>query len=100
MINADVLFESSIFKANNMIAELRPGKRFFNSNPNQPIGIVDIDRGITKDIYLFVQTWDEELNSQFHIYINPFINLLWLGGVIYLLGITVALVKYRVSYNE
>lgn len=99
-IDMEVSANISIFKENNMIAELRPGKRFFNSNPNQPVGIVDIDRGITKDIYLFVQTWDEELNSQFHIYINPFINLLWLGGVIYLLGIAVALVKYRVSYNE
>jgi len=94
-INMEVNANIAMFKKNNMVAELAPGKRFFTNNPTQPVGVVDIKRGITKDIYLFVQTWNEELSSQFHIYINPFINLLWFGGALYLFGIGISLVQSK-----
>jgi len=94
-IDLEVSANIALFKENKLVAELQPGKRFFVSNPNQPVGIVDIQRGFTKDIYLFIQTWNEELNSQFHVYFNPFINLLWLGGTLYLLGNIVAFIQHK-----
>ena len=94
-IDTEVTANISILKQGKIVAQMEPGKRFFINNPNQPVGIVDINRGFTKDIYLFIQTWDSELNSQFHVYINPFINLLWLGGALYLLGIIFSFINVK-----
>ena len=99
-IDMEVNANIAMFKENNMIAELAPGKRFFTNNPSQPVGIVDIKRSVTKDIYIFIQTWNKELDSQFHIYINPFINLLWFGGALYLFGIGISFVQYKESQHE
>ena len=99
-IETEVIADISLFKNNKLITSLFPGKNFFTSFPAQPVAIVDIDRSIIQDTYIFLQKWDNNLNTQFHIYINPFINLLWLGGLLYLLGTGMALFEESVVKNE
>ena len=92
-IDVEALAKIEINKNNKLITELNPGKRFFENYPSQPVAIVDIHRGFTSDIYIFIQSWNNQLKSQFHVYFNPFINLLWLGGGIYLIGIMMAMLE-------
>jgi len=92
-IDIEALAKIEMIKNNKKITELNPGKRFFENFPSQPVAIVDIHRGFTTDVYIFIQSWNNDLKSQFHVYFNPFINLLWLGGGIYLIGIMLAIIQ-------
>ena len=67
-----------------------PGQRLFTNFPNQPVAIVAIDGNPLRDIYVFLQGWTDEGMIELHVFVNPLIQLLWFGGVIYVIGAILA----------
>jgi len=67
-----------------------PGQRLFTNFPNQPVAIVAIDGNPLRDVYVFLQGWTDEGMIELHVFVNPLIQLLWLGGAIYVIGAILA----------
>ena len=67
-----------------------PGQRLFTNFPNQPVAIVAIDGNPLRDVYVFLQGWTDEEMIELHVFVNPLIQLLWFGGIIYVVGAILA----------
>ena len=67
-----------------------PGQRLFTNFPNQPVAIVAIDGNPLRDVYVFLQGWTDEGMIELHVFVNPLIQLLWFGGIIYVVGAILA----------
>jgi cytochrome c-type biogenesis protein CcmF len=74
---------------------LRPGQRFFTNFPSQPVAIVEIDGTLERDLYVFMQGWDENQVAEIQAFINPLAQWLWIGGGIYLVGGLLAFAPMR-----
>ena len=68
------------------VASLRPGQRFFTNFGGQPVAIVAIEGSLLRDIYVFMQGWDDDGNAEIQVFLNPLVQWLWIGGAIYTLG--------------
>jgi len=67
-------------------AVLEPGRRRFANFPEQPTAVVALHTTPADDLYVFVQGWDESGRADFHVFVNPLIVWLWIGGAIYVVG--------------
>lgn len=80
-----------------MLTILKPEKRvYFHDNPNpdrrQPHSELDIHSTIRRDIYSVFSAIDTESGTAFmKIMINPLVRLVWIGGIILVLGTATAL---------
>ncbi|HEY85577.1 MAG TPA: heme lyase CcmF/NrfE family subunit [Chloroflexi bacterium] len=73
-----------------VIGELKPYQEFF-VRQQQPMTIADIHRDFMSELYVIVAGWEADGSSAtFKAYINPFINWLWLGGLVLVFGTLVA----------
>ena len=66
--------------------QLNPGQRFFTNFQGQPVAIVAIDGSPLRDVYVFVQNWTTEGVAEVQVFVNPLMQLLWLGGVVMMVG--------------
>ena len=84
------------------VASLQPGQRFFTNFGGQPVAIVSIDGNLLRDVYVFMQGWDDDQNAEIQAFINPLTQWLWIGGAIYTLGglLAFAPVRRRVPARE
>jgi cytochrome c-type biogenesis protein CcmF len=82
------------------IAYLEPGRRLFTNYPEQPTGIVALDSTLRDDLYVFVQGWDANGVAEFHVFVNPLISWLWIGGAVYVVGGLIAFAPVRASVPE
>jgi cytochrome c-type biogenesis protein CcmF len=85
-IELEVYAEVRVTKDGDEVALMRPGRRFFSNFPEQPTGIVALDESLTRDLYLFVQGWNQDGVAEVHAFVNPLIMWLWIGGGIYTAG--------------
>ncbi len=75
----------TVFKNGNEVAQLRPR---IDNFPDMPMTIAGAHSTLENDFYVLLIGW-EEVNysaATFRVYINPLINLVWLGGLILMLG--------------
>jgi cytochrome c-type biogenesis protein CcmF len=78
---------------------LHPGQRFFTNFVGQPVAIIAIDGNPLRDVYVFMQGWDEN-GAEIQVFINPLMQLLWVGGFIYVIGGLLAYTPARVPATE
>jgi cytochrome c-type biogenesis protein CcmF len=72
------------------VGELEPHREFFIQQ-EQPMTIPDILPRMSNELYVIVAGWEGDgETATFKAYINPLINWLWLGGVVFVLGTLVA----------
>ncbi len=72
----------------------------FTNFPQQPTGIVALDSSLRDDLYVFVQGWDANGVAEFHVFVNPLITWLWIGGAVYVIGGLIAFAPVRVQAAE
>jgi cytochrome c-type biogenesis protein CcmF len=49
--------------------------------------IADITGSFNEEVYVLLAGWDKSgAQASFHVYINPFINWIWAGGIVMVLG--------------
>jgi len=69
-----------------VIEDIYPGERIFPGFEDQPTSIVSItDHGLT-DLYVFLAGFDGTSSATIRVFINPLVPLVWLGGLLMLLG--------------
>jgi len=77
------------------IGELRPGERFY---PNQqtPFASVAARYGFREDLYTILSSFERDGSSAtIKVMVNPLMAWIWLGGLVILLGVIVAVLPER-----
>jgi cytochrome c-type biogenesis protein CcmF len=65
-------------------------KRFFyNGFADQPTTQVAVNTVGFDDVYVMLTEWDETGAANLHIFINPLVSWIWVGGLVYLFGMVV-----------
>jgi cytochrome c-type biogenesis protein CcmF len=72
------------------IAVLHPTHDFFIPQ-QQPMTIPSMRNSLIEDLYVIVAGWEEGgATATFKAFVNPLVNWLWLGGLVFILGTAVA----------
>jgi cytochrome c-type biogenesis protein CcmF len=87
-----------VFKGEKQVATLFPERHFYK-NSDQPTTEVAIRPFWNEDLYMILVGPNESGAGIFKVYVNPFIGLLWKGGIIIALGsIIVLLPDFKTKY--
>ncbi len=73
------------------VGELYP-RRDFYFDSGQPMTIPGLRSTMEDDVYILLVDWEpiSTENATFKIYVNPLVNWLWLGGMVFIVGMLVA----------
>jgi cytochrome c-type biogenesis protein CcmF len=85
----------SVSKGDQPLADLKPGQRFY-PNQQSPFASVDARYRWTEDLYTILSTFERDGSSAtIKAMINPMMAWIWIGGVVILLGVVVAVLPER-----
>ncbi len=82
----------SVFDSSgNQVAVLHPRRDFFIDS-GQPMTIPGVRSTLGEDFYVLLVDWQPigASGATFKVYVNPLINLVWMGGLIFILGTLIA----------
>jgi cytochrome c-type biogenesis protein CcmF len=86
----------TILEDGRQIDTLYPAKWIFHRRESEPTTEVAIRRALAEDLYVAMLTYDAGTQSaQFHAFVNPLVNWVWLGFGILALGTGIALLPER-----
>src|SRR4029077_18978803 len=88
------------YKNGELIANMYPGRRTYEgAEGEQATSEIAIRESLREDIYLVFQGAADNAGQKgaFHIYVNPLVVWVWIGGVVLGLGTIVALLPNRKS---
>ncbi len=81
-----------VYRNGRFIGMLRPQRNLYFKTPEQPTSEVGIRTGLREDVYAVLAGWEDNgARASFKIYINPLMIWLWIGGLVLLLGTTIAI---------
>jgi cytochrome c-type biogenesis protein CcmF len=81
----------SIFKDGQFVGELHPRRDYYFESQQQ-MTIPGVRSTLEGDLYIILAEWMEisTQNATLKVYINPLVNWLWFGGIVFILGTLVA----------
>ncbi len=81
----------SVFKNGKYLTALHPRRDYYYES-QQPMTIPGNYSTMEGDVYVILVDWQpvSQTGATFKIYINPLINWLWFGGIIFILGTMIA----------
>lgn len=65
---------------------IAPGEKVFPGFETQPTSIVSITTHGLTDLYVFLSGYHSTEDASLKVFINPLVPLIWLGGIVMLLG--------------
>ena len=80
-----------VIKDNQVVAELHPRRDFYYESQQQ-MTIPGVRSTLEDDFYVLLVDW-KDISAQgatFKIYLNPLVNWLWLGGLVFIIGTLIA----------
>ena len=80
-----------VYSNGRFIGQLFPRTELY-TRTNQPMTIPDAESTIFEDFYLLMINWEPTSADQatFRIFLNPLINWVWAGGIIFVFGTLIA----------
>jgi cytochrome c-type biogenesis protein CcmF len=75
----------SVYNSGKLIGRLTPEK-YFHRSYEQPVSEVAIRSTLLEDLYVILIGWDEDGTTAFKVLVNPLVNWIWIGGVVFVLG--------------
>ena len=63
-----------------------PGRQLYTSFANQPTSLISITTYGLTDLYVFLADWNGASKATIRVFVNPLVPLVWLGGIMMLLG--------------
>lgn len=81
----------SVYRDQQLLGQLYP-RRDFYLETNQPMTIPGVRSSIEDDFYVLLVDWEPigETGATFKVYLNPLVNWIWAGGLVFILGTLVA----------
>jgi cytochrome c-type biogenesis protein CcmF len=94
MVDADKEVTSAtlaVYKNGQYVGDLHPSREFYLSS-GEPVTIPGVRNSVEDDLYIILASWEQISagSATFKIYLNPLINWLWAGGLVFILGTLVA----------
>lgn len=96
-IEMDIVARVSVLDGDGVATVMEPGRRIFANFPEQPTAIVAVDGNLRRDLYLFVQGWDEQRLTEIQVFVNPLQQWLWIGAGIFTVGGLLTFAPFRAS---
>ena len=83
--------ELTVLKNGEKVGNLFPRRDYFIES-QQPMTIPGVRSTMADDFYVLLVDWQEisKQSATFRVYLNPLVNWLWLGGLVFILGTLVA----------
>jgi cytochrome c-type biogenesis protein CcmF len=80
-----------VFKNNQLVKTLTPRVELY-TRTQQPMTIPDARSTASEDFYVLMVNWEgvTATEATFRIYINPLINWVWAGGLVFMIGTLIA----------
>ena len=75
----------SLFGEGEFLCTLLPERHFYKSM-EQGTTEVSIYSSLQEDFYLIMVGWSDDGSAKFQVYINPLVNWVWAGGIVFVLG--------------
>lgn len=63
-----------------------PGRQLYTSFADQPVSLISITTYALTDLYVFLANWNGPSEATIRVFVNPLVPLVWLGGLVMLLG--------------
>ncbi len=81
----------SLYENGRLIKTLTPRNELY-TRTGQPMTIPDLRATISDDFYVLIVNWEgfSANAATFRVYLNPLINWVWAGGVIFIIGTIIA----------
>lgn len=81
----------SVYRDGQLLGELYP-RRDFYFDSQQPMTIPGVRSSIEDDFYVLLVDWEPIAanGATFKVYLNPLVNWIWAGGIVFILGTLVA----------
>jgi cytochrome c-type biogenesis protein CcmF len=71
------------------LMDIYPARLIYANFQNQPASEIAINTVGLQDLYVFLADSDGSSNATVQVFVNPLVSLVWLGGILMLLGGTV-----------
>jgi cytochrome c-type biogenesis protein CcmF len=68
------------------LGDVSPGERIYPGFENQPTSVVSITTYGLNDLYVFLSGYEGTSTASIKVFLNPLVPLVWLGGLLMLLG--------------
>lgn len=78
------------------IGKIAPEKIFYATWP-EPSTEIAIKSNWREDLYVVLNSWESEDKATFLVKVNPFINWIWFGGFMMVVGTAIALIGGKVN---
>ena len=77
------------YNGSQLLGTMTPSKQFYQGydSPNTEVSIHSTP---VEDLYLILNSWDQQQKAAFSIVINPLVTWIWIGGYVLLLGAIIA----------
>jgi len=75
----------SVYNGEELIGKLIPEK-YFHRSYEQAVTEVAIRTTLLEDLYVILVAWDEDGTTAFKVLVNPLVNWIWIGGVVFVIG--------------
>ena len=81
----------SVYRDGQLLGQLYP-RRDFYFDSQQPMTIPGVRSSIEDDFYVLLVDWQDigASGATFKVYLNPLVNWIWAGGLVFILGTLVA----------
>jgi cytochrome c-type biogenesis protein CcmF len=92
---------SSLYRGDTFVAALTPRRDTFVVQ-EQPVTVPAVYATPAEDVYVLLVGWEEigYGSTTFKVYLNPFINWAWLGGVVIVLGVLLSVAPHSASLGD
>ncbi len=81
----------SVYRDGQLVDELYPRKDFYYAS-QQPMTIPGVRSTLEDDFYVLLVGWEPiaQEGATFKVYLNPLVNFMWIGGLVFILGTMIA----------
>ena len=81
-----VTAEVQVWRDGGLQRTVYPGRKFYASAANQPTSSISITTDGLTDLYVFLADYNGASQATIRVFVNPLVPLVWLGGLLMLLG--------------
>jgi len=81
-----VTAQLQVWRGGELQQYIYPGRQLYRSFADQPASLISITTYGLTDLYVFLANWQGPSQATIRVFINPLVPLVWLGGLVMLLG--------------
>nr|MBF6590250.1 heme lyase CcmF/NrfE family subunit [Ktedonobacterales bacterium] len=76
----------TVSRGSQQLGDIYPGHRLYPGFPNQPTSMISITKDGLNDLYVFLAGYDGTTSVTIHVFLNPLVSFIWLGGLLMIAG--------------